>query len=190
MTKKCTKKSTQPRKNLSFAWKNVFFFYSKRPPSLAKNWNFAWKNDKKMTKKGTKKSTQPRKIWYFAWKKSFFLLKKATHPRKKLKFCKKITFSPIPAKKWSFAWNPNRRRIVQGKKGPRRNQGKHCIESSNTEFGKTKAQGTRAVAYCKRTDYNGKRKRVAAIPDWRNQIPKRKDVIRSWMINNPESALC
>ena len=101
-----------------------------------------------------------------------------------------FTFSPIPAKKWSFAWNTNRRRIVQGKKGPRRNQGKHCIESSNTEFGKTKAQGTRAVAYCKRTDYNGKRKRVAAIPDWRDQIPKRKDDIRSWMINNPESALC
>ena len=56
-----------------------------------------------------------------------------------------FTFSPISAKKWSFVWNTNRRRIVQGKKGPRRNQGKHCIESSTTEFGKTKAQGIKEL---------------------------------------------
>ena len=170
--------------------KNVFF-YSKKTSQPRKKLKFCMKKWQKNDKKRYQKEhPAPQKLKFGMKKKVFFLLKKTTQPRKKLKFCKKITFSPIPAKKWSFAWNPNRRRIVQGKKGPRRNQGKHCIESSNTEFGKTKAQGTRAVAYCKRTDYNGKRKRVAAIPDWRNQIPKRKDVIRSWMINNPESALC
>jgi len=86
MTKKGTKKSTQPRKNRNFTWKKMSFFTQKRPPSLAKNWNFAWKNHKKMTKKGTKKTTQPRKNWSFVRKKVFFLLKNTTHPRKKQNF--------------------------------------------------------------------------------------------------------
>ena len=79
MTKKGTKKSTQPRKNRNFTWKKMSFFTQKRPPSLAKNWNFAWKNHKKMTKKGTKKTTQPRKNWSFVRKKVFFFTQKY-HP--------------------------------------------------------------------------------------------------------------
>ena len=93
--KKLYQKEHPASQKLKFYIKNVYFFYSKRLPSLAKNWNFAWKNHKKITKKGTKKTTQPRKNQSFVRKKVFFLLKNTTHPRKKQKFLvkKKYNFS-------------------------------------------------------------------------------------------------
>ena len=78
MTKKVPKRASSPVKTEVFP-KTKVFFYSKRPPSLAKNRNFAWKNDKKLTKKGTKKTTHPRKNWSFAWKKCIFFTQK-DHP--------------------------------------------------------------------------------------------------------------
>ena len=48
--KKRYQKEHPAPQNLIFCMKKKFFFYSKRPPTLAKNWIFAWKNDKKLTK--------------------------------------------------------------------------------------------------------------------------------------------
>ena len=87
MTKKCTKKSTQPRKNLSFAWKNVFFFTQKDLPASQKTEILHEKMTKKWQKKVPKRAPSPAKTEVLHEKKSFFLLKKTTQPRKKQNFC-------------------------------------------------------------------------------------------------------
>ena len=87
------KKSIQPLKNWSFAWRYCLFLL-KNTSQPRKKLKFCMKKWQKNEKKGTKKTTQPRKNWSFAWKKCIFLHKKTTQPRKKLKFgmkkCQKI----------------------------------------------------------------------------------------------------
>ena len=81
------KKATQPRKNLSFAWKILSFFTQKDLPASLKTEFLHKKMTKKVLKKVPKRPPSPAKTEVLHEKKCLFLLKNTTQPRKKLKFC-------------------------------------------------------------------------------------------------------
>ena len=107
------KKSIQTSENWSFALK-IVFFYSKRPPRIAKKWILHTKITKKWEKKGTKKTSQPRKSWRFSWKKLSFFTQKYLPASQKTEFlnekmtqkCHKRYQKEHPARQklLSFAW--------------------------------------------------------------------------------------
>ena len=113
--KKCTKKTTHPRKNWSFAWKKCIFFTQKDHPAPQKAEVLHEKMPKKLTSKLTKKwKTTPKKEKYHSnMKKIHKMTKKVPkrppspakaevlHEKKMFLYLKR---PPSPAKSWSLAW--------------------------------------------------------------------------------------
>ena len=96
------KKATQPRKNLSFAWKILSFFTQKDLPASLKTEFLHKKMTKKVLKKVPKRPPRPAKTEVLHEKNCLFLLKKPPSPAKNWRILKKNpdpqlyqTFKPI-----------------------------------------------------------------------------------------------
>ena len=100
------------RKNLIHS-RSLSLILKDESPFFKDNYIQFKKKDKKLTKKVPKRQSSPPKTEVLHEQKCIFLLKKTTHPRKKLKFCmkkcqkieKKIDQKnhPAPQKTRSFA---------------------------------------------------------------------------------------